>query len=111
MKSYLFLIAWVHGSDSSGFEKTHVHKQEDLYKQFKKGNEAIFAVRINIVSGYLRLEKALEAIVQQYGYAAAFDVNYTAHDSTSDLIKVTRHVQKVLDRITPEFLKTVEVHL
>lgn len=110
MKSYLFLIAWFDGSESSG-EKTKVHKQEDLYKQFKKGNEHVFAVVINLpkANSNRLFEEHDETMAQAFGYKAAFHANYTGHDSTSDIIKVNRHVQKVIDRITPEMLKTIDV--
>lgn len=116
MKSYLFLIAWFDGSESSGGEKTKVHKEEDLYKQFKKGNENVFAVLISVNDSHppIRLpepEEPFETVATHAGEAAAFHANYTAHDSTSNLIKVDSYVQKVIDRITPEMLKKVTVYL
>lgn len=105
MKSYLFLIAWVDGSESSGFEKTKVHKQEDLYKQFKKVNEHIFAVLIDVYYPPDKIaSEQVETLALNAGEAASFHSNYTAYDSTSDMIEITRHVQKVIDRITPECL-------
>lgn len=81
-KRYLFLLAWASGSEGEedANEKTKVHKQEDLLKQFKQGNDAIFAVEI-WAPGY--------DVAAAVGYREAFQENYTGYDTLSVLESLT----------------------
>lgn len=92
MNRYLFLLAWVEGSDSASGEETKVHSQDDLYPQLMAGNEHIFAVEVRC---------SREDIAAAYGYREAFFDNYTAHDSVSE-------VQELEDNwVSPETLKCI----
>lgn len=62
-------------------EETHVSSSKDLIKQFRKKNESVFAVEIYATS---------EDVAMALGYKEAFFENYTAHDSTSDLIEISK---------------------
>jgi len=78
-RRFLFLLAWVAGSDSEADnlepgEHTRVKKQSDLREQFDKGNEHILA---------LEIWASNENIAAALGYKEAFMDNYTAHDSVS----------------------------
>ena len=96
MKSYLFLLAWVEGSDSASGEKTKVHSHKDLYPQYNKGNEHIFALVITAPN---------EKIAYLAGYAEAFHENYTGCDSTSTVLVIDG--KKVKEK---ENTVQVEVH-
>lgn len=78
MNKYIFLLAWVSGSDSACGESTNVATMEDLEKEFFKDNEHIFALEIHADS---------EAIAYALGCKTAFFNNYTANDSTSTLLE------------------------
>lgn len=43
MNEYLFLISWVDDSPSSGFLNTNVYQPGDLFSEFMKDNESVFA--------------------------------------------------------------------
>jgi hypothetical protein len=78
-KRYLFLLAWVDGSDSSGGGETKVYESEDLYPQCFWGNEHVFVIEIWAPS---------DKIAWALGYQEAFFNNFTAHDSVSDLVEI-----------------------
>lgn len=81
MNRFLFLCAWIHGSDSSfGLPETHVHKQEDLLKQWQANNDQVLAVVVSNASN--------GAIAEALGCREAFYQNYTAHDSLSQVIEL-----------------------
>lgn len=84
MKRYLFLLAWIDGSDSACGENTKVHCQEDLTEQFDNGNENVFAVDIHASNA---------DIASAYGYKMAFFNNYTAYDSLSVLVRVNKRLK------------------
>ena len=84
MKRYLFLLAWMHGSDSASDDPTNVYSQDDLRKQFDLGNEYIFAVDIHASSA---------DIAAAYGYKLAFFNNYMAYDSLSVLIRINKRLK------------------
>ena len=94
MKRYLFLLAWVEGSDSASGDYTNVHSQEDLHSEFMKGNEFIFAVDIHAPN---------DEIACAFGYAEAFYDNYTAADSTSTCLEVNE------TDTFPSHVKTINV--
>lgn len=77
MKKFLFLLAWVEGSDSAD-EDTGVHQQSDLLPQYQAGNEHVFALVINVPNSGNETD-----IAATYGYAAAFHDNYTGYDTVS----------------------------
>jgi hypothetical protein len=79
-KTYLFLIGWVEGSDSSGGESTSINEHTNLLPEYLKGNEHVFAVLINGARS--------ETEAENYGYKEAFFQNYTAYDTVSDLIEI-----------------------
>lgn len=82
MDKYLFLVAWIHGSDSSfGLPETHVHKQEDLLKQWQANNDQVLAILVSNAPN--------EKIAEGLGYREAFFQNYTAHDSLSQVIELS----------------------
>jgi hypothetical protein len=78
-KRYLFLLAWVDGSDSSSGDETKVYESEDLYPQYAWGNDYVFAVEIWAPS---------DKIAWALGYQEAFFNNFTAQDSVSDLVEI-----------------------
>jgi hypothetical protein len=80
MKTYLFLLAWVDGSEGASGDPTNVHGQDDLLPEYQKGSEYIFAL-------YIRAPN--EGVASNYGYARAFHENYTGYDtvSTCELVK------------------------
>jgi hypothetical protein len=78
MKRYLFLLAWLEGSDSAGGDLTGINKTDDLYPQFVAGNDYILAVDIIAPN---------DEIAMAFGFWTAFRNNYTALDSCSDLIE------------------------
>lgn len=87
MRRYLFLLAWVEGSDSSADEPTGIHDQDDLLPEYKKGNEHVFAVEIRLPQ--ISMNEFIDyEIAKRYGYAEAFFNNYTAHDSVSTLEEI-----------------------
>jgi hypothetical protein len=74
---FLFLLAWMHGSEgaeNNGTPETKVNKQEDLIKQFKKGNENVFAVEVFAPS---------QDIANAIGCREAFHDNFTGYDTLS----------------------------
>lgn len=75
MNKYLFLLAWVSGSESGSGDDTRVHNQNDLLSEYVLGNEYIFA---------LRIEAPNMEMASTYGYAEAFHDNYTGEDTTSN---------------------------
>lgn len=79
MKRFLFLLAWISGSDGEedAFgpdEHTKVNSQEDLTTEFFGGNETIFAVEI-----FAPNTTTADAL----GYKEAFFDNYTCYDTLS----------------------------
>jgi hypothetical protein len=78
-KRYLFLLAWMEGSDSSNGDPTGVFSQDDLLKEFRNGNEYIFAVEVHSHS---------EDEAATIGYRDAFFENYTAYDSLSTVEEI-----------------------
>ena len=68
MKRYLYLLAWVEGSDSAGGEATKVNDQKDLYPEYSFNNPHIFAIEIEADSA---------DIAQVYGNARAWHDGYT----------------------------------
>lgn len=83
MKFFLFLLAWVEGSESAGNDKTGVIKQSDLMTQYLRGNKHIFAVEIAVPGSFLISSKDAKEIAYRFGCTEAFRANYTAHDSVS----------------------------
>lgn len=79
MKKYLFLVAWFESSEGAGGDPTGVHRQDDLLPEYCKGNEHVFALRIEAIN---------EEVASKYGYAAAFHKNYTGYDSTSNIFEI-----------------------
>jgi hypothetical protein len=79
MKKYLFLLAWFEGSEGAGGDPTNVHSIDDLLPEYKKGNQYIFALRIEAIN---------EEVASKYGYARAFHENYTGHDTTSTYMEI-----------------------
>lgn len=76
---YLFLTAWVEGSDSASGEMTGVNDQADLLVQYWLNNEHIFAVVI--------IANSIE-VAEVYGRAQAWSSNYTAHDTVSNVVEL-----------------------
>lgn len=74
MKTYLFLLAWIQGSDSADGEETNVNKQSDLLPEFLAGNDSIFAREIVAPN---------KDVANVFGSAAAFHDNYTGANSLS----------------------------
>jgi hypothetical protein len=99
MKTYLFLLSWIENSDSASGEKTLVHSQDDLVKQFWDENEHIFAVVLKVPSGVEEKETA-----SKWGYAEAFFNNYTAYDSVSLCNEIPNNTE------FPFEIKTVHIH-
>lgn len=81
MKRYLFLLSWVHGSESAENNgvTTYVHKQEDLLPEYGKNNEEVFALRIVAPN---------EDVACNFGYAEAFHENYTGYDTVSICVEI-----------------------
>lgn len=77
MKHYLFLMAWIQGSESAFDVDTEVRKQEDLLIQLNKGNENIFAVHLTADAGIS------ESLLMALGYKEAFFAGYTSQDTLS----------------------------
>ena len=73
-KRFVFLLAWVSGSDSACGEDTKINSQDDLMKEFLNRNPNIFAVEIYAEN---------EEIAYAFGCKEAFFDNFTAHDSVS----------------------------
>jgi len=78
-KRYLFLLAWVSGSEGACGEETHIYESDDLYPQYTLGSDNIFAVEIWAPS---------DKIAWALGYQEAFFNNFTANDSVSDLVEI-----------------------
>jgi hypothetical protein len=79
MKRFLFLIGWIHGSDTAegmGVE-TKLRRYSDLLPQFKKGNKNVFAVEVRAPN---------EDMACTIGYREAFFADYTSFDSVSNII-------------------------
>jgi hypothetical protein len=87
MTNYLFLIAWIHGSETAP-EDTHVHDQDDLLPEYLKGNEEVFALLITAPN---------EEVAACIGYKEAFFQNYTAYDSLSFLEETGPKIQARAD--------------
>ena len=71
---YMFLLAYVSGSEGNCEEDNNITCSDDLIEEYKAGNPAIFAKEYYAFSE----EEALA-----YGYRDAFFENYTAHDTVS----------------------------
>jgi len=84
MKKYLFLLAWVEGSDSASGDPTNVHQQKDLWTEYQRGSEYVFALVIQAPN---------EEVAEAVGYARAFHDNYTGYDTVSTLILLDEVVQ------------------
>lgn len=78
MHKYLFLLAWMDGSPGAD-EETHVHDQADLLPQFLAGNEAIFALTIEVGSNIVQHARVATAI----GQSEAWSENFTGEDTLS----------------------------
>lgn len=78
-KRYLFLVAWVEGSDTASGELTQVNDQSDLVPQFLTGNQHVMAVEVFAPN---------EEIAYAFGCKEAFDNNYTGHDSVSMVVEI-----------------------
>lgn len=75
---YLFLLAWINGSESC-CGPTNVDGSNDLLPEYLKGNEEIFALRVDAPTEYL---------AGRLGYAEAFHENYTGYDTVSTLVEI-----------------------
>lgn len=95
MNRYLFLTAWLEGSDSAGGELTQVHVQDDLWTQYLSNNPHIFAVEV--------LADSID-IANVYGRAKAWSDNYTAYDTVSVVVKLDEDYQH------PCFLMVITAH-
>lgn len=94
-KRYLFLLAWVDGSDSADMEnhvESGVEDCHDLMPQFLAGNRHIFAIMIHATS--------LE-IAEAFGAAAAFNQNFTSNDTVSTVEELSDDI--VFHTHTPYF--------
>jgi hypothetical protein len=78
-KNYMFLFAWIAGSDSACEDDTKINNSEDLHSEFEKGNQYVESIIITAPN---------EHIACVYGYAEMFHNNYTAIDSTSTVYEV-----------------------
>jgi hypothetical protein len=74
MKTYLFLLAWVDGSEGAGGDDTNVDDQDDLLPEYNKGSEHVFALYIAAPN---------ETIARDVGYSRAFHDNYTGYNTVS----------------------------
>ena len=75
MRKFLFLIAWVDGSDSDDVG-TEINEKKDLLPGWLNRNQHINGWEIEADEPY-------EA--ENEGYRKAFFANFTAHDSVSDV--------------------------
>lgn len=94
IKNYLFLMAWIDGSESA-LEDNGVRQQEDLLVAFNAGNDNIFSLLITSE------DYVPECMLDAMAYKEAFHANYTAHDSLSMMVEIT----------DPDFLKQVQHNL
>lgn len=79
MKRYLFLLAWIDGSDGAGGDPTGVSEQDDLLPEYQNGSHYVFALRVEAIN---------EEVASMYGYAKAFHENYTGHDTLSTCLVI-----------------------
>jgi len=79
MKTYLFLLAWVDGSEGAGGDDTNVDDQDDLLPEYNKGSEYILSLYIVAPN---------EKIAAAFGYSHAFYENYTGYNTVSTCICV-----------------------
>jgi hypothetical protein len=104
MKRYLFLLAWIHKSESSCGDPTNIRKQADLLPEYKKGNEYILAMEIRIPqitrNGIVESE-----IAQKYGEAEAFQNDFTSYDTVSALEEISERFEH------PREIKIIDVEL
>jgi hypothetical protein len=83
MNTYLYLLAWVSGSDGACGEDNNIHSQDDLLPQYLACNVDVFAIKINIP-----FADRGKTIACKYGDSAAFHNGYTSNDTTSICISV-----------------------
>ena len=95
MNKYLFLLAWIQGSDMAAGEETKVHNQEDLLPQFEDGNEHIFALAM--------FNCPNDEVATIIGRSEAFDNGFTAHNSLSTVIEIDK------DHEAFDLCKTIDV--
>ena len=74
MRKFLFLIAWIDGSDADDVAGTGIHKQDDLLPGWLNHNE-------NVNGWELEAHEPNDAMNE--GYSKCFFANFTAHDSVS----------------------------
>ena len=79
MKRYLFLAAWVEGSESS-IGSNGVHSQADLMPRFQAGEEDMISL---VIEGAPN-----EKVAEAFAYRECWHENMTAHDSVSDMIEL-----------------------
>jgi hypothetical protein len=79
MNRYLFLISWISGSPSNCGEENGIESYTDLFPEFEKGNQSVFAVEIIAPN---------PEIAGAFGLAEAFDNNYYETDSASTLMEL-----------------------
>lgn len=77
MKRYLFLIAWMDGSDGACGAHTGIHSQNDLHPQYEADNEDVTGWEIEADNPEVAYDK---------GYRKAFFENFTAQDTFTVVI-------------------------
>lgn len=97
MKSYLFLLAWVSGSDSNCGEDNNIHAASDLFEQYNAGNDSVFALEITAPNSDYAYDK---------GITEAFFEGYTAHDSVSDIVELDQNYEHPGD---PGMVRRIEL--
>lgn len=84
-KRFLFLVAWVEGTESAAFMDagdTNVHENEDLLTEYKDGNESVLAVEIFAPNSDVAAAIGWRhAITEEAG-------SYTLDDTLSDVIEI-----------------------
>ena len=89
MKRYLFLAAWVEGSESS-IVSNGVHTQADLLPRFQAGETEMIS---------LVIEAPNETVAEAFAYRECWNANMTAHDSVSIIIELTNNDLITCDKI------------
>lgn len=82
MKRYLFLAAWVDGSESS-YSHIGVSSPDDLLPCFEAGAGCDDGFIVLVIEGAPN-----EKVALAYGRAECWNKNMTAHDSVSDMIEL-----------------------
>jgi hypothetical protein len=84
MNQYLYLIAYVNGSEYVNEETTGVYEQADLLPQYLAGNTNVFAVKANIpFRNHSGQNDDDETLAVMYGESAAFRAGFSYEDTTS----------------------------